>query len=277
VIAAWEELVKREVEAGTGASIALSTNRVGRRTALQVRFEDLEETHGPVVELKPYGLRRCRVELGFGRNAGGVIRQIGKAGEQEVRLARALVDLIGGDVELDLGGQTRSAWVVLPRDFRVVATTPDGFEDSDEAVAKVCREVVVPLMAAMAELIGYEILDEAGNPDHEVEGEILASTSRRRERSPRNRLLCLRIHGERCVGCGFDPKAFYGEAGGIIEVHHIEALSLQEVPRPYDPAIDLVPLCPNCHRAVHSRRPVPLGLDELRAMIESRSPTVEPA
>ena len=25
----------------------------------------------------------------------------------------------------------------------------------------------------------------------------------------------------------------------------------------YDPATDLIPLCPNCHRAVHTRRPVP--------------------
>jgi 5-methylcytosine-specific restriction protein A len=121
-------------------------------------------------------------------------------------------------------------------------------------------------MAAMAELIGYDVIEEEHEEDHAIEGTVLVSTIKRRERNPRNRLLCIRLHGERCACCGLAPRTVYGDAGGIIEVHHLEALSLQEVPRPYDPAIDLAPLCPNCHRAVHTRRPIPLGLDELRAI-----------
>ncbi len=126
-------------------------------------------------------------------------------------------------------------------------------------------------MAAMAELIGYDVVEE--DPEKaEVpafEGAILESVVRRRERNPRNRLLCIRFHGEKCCACGLEPKLRYGDlAGAIIEVHHLEALSLLAEPRPYVPVADLVPLCPNCHRAVHTRRPVPLPVEELKSLLE---------
>ena len=73
----------------------------------------------------------------------------------------------------------------------------------------------------------------------------------RRERNPRNRLLCLQIHGEVCAVCDLDPRTAYGDAGSIIEVHHLQQLASSDKARHYDPAVDLVPLCPNCHKAVH--------------------------
>lgn len=272
MIAVWENVVRREIEAGTGASIGMSTKKDDRRTALRIWFSDLDERHGPVVELKPHGLNRYRATLEFGQYAGAVIRQIQGASDEDVQLARALISSISGDVDLDFGEQTKDGWIVPNTGFRIIATARKTTDASDEAVARISREVVVPLMAAMAELIGYDVIEEEGAEDHAVEGSILVSTVLRRERNPRNRLLCIRLHGERCACCGFEPRTLYGEAGGIIEVHHLEALSLLETPRPYDPAIDLAPLCPNCHRAVHTRRPVPLGLDELRALIRGRRP-----
>jgi 5-methylcytosine-specific restriction protein A len=189
------------------------------------------------------------------------------AGDEDVGLARALVDSITPDVELDLSGQERGNWRILSVGFRITATVRRTSGASDEAVARVSRDIVVPLMAAMAELIGYDVIEEENEPDHAMEGAILVSTIKRRERNPRNRLLCIRLHGERCACCGLEPRTVYGDAGGIIEVHHLEALSLLEVPRPYNPTIDLAPLCPNCHRAAHTRRPIPIGVDELRAII----------
>lgn len=272
MIAVWENVVRREIEAGTGAAIGMSTKKDDRRTALRIWFSDLDERHGPVVELKPHGLNRYRATLEFGQYAGAVIKQIQGANDEDVQLARALISSIGGDVDLDFGEQTRDGWIVPNTGFRITATARKTTDASDEAVARISREVVVPLMAAMAELIGYDVIEEEGAEDHAVEGSLLLSTVLRRERNPRNRLLCIRLHGERCACCGFEPRTLYGEAGGIIEVHHLEALSLLETPRPYDPSIDLAPLCPNCHRAVHTRRPVPLGLDELRALIRGRRP-----
>jgi 5-methylcytosine-specific restriction protein A len=178
-----------------------------------------------------------------------------------------LVDSIASDVELDFSGQERGNWKITSGSFRITATVRRSADASDEAVARISRDVVVPLMAAMAELIGYDVIEEDDEAGHAMEGAILVSTITRRERNPRNRLLCIRLHGERCACCGLEPRTVYGDAGGIIEVHHLEALSLLEMPRPYDPAIDLAPVCPNCHRAVHTRRPIPLGLDELRAIM----------
>ena len=267
MIAAWQNIVRREIEAGTGALIGMSVDPTGLRTGLRIWFADLDERRGPIVDLRPHGLRGYRATLGFGTFAGEIVRQIQAAGDEDVRLARALVNSITPDVELDLSGQERGNWKILSGDFRITATVRRTSEASDEAVARVSRDVVVPLMAAMAELIGYDVIEEEDQEDHAVEGAILVSTIRRRERNPRNRLLCIRLHGERCACCGLEPQTVYGDAGGIIEVHHLEALSLLEVPRAYDPAIDLAPLCPNCHRAIHTRRPIPLGLDELRAIL----------
>jgi 5-methylcytosine-specific restriction protein A len=266
MIAAWQDIVKKEIEAGTGALIDMSVDPTGMRTGLRIWFADLDERRGPIVDLRPHGLRGYRASLGFGSFAGEIVRQIQAAGDEDVHLARALVESIGPDVELDLSGQELGNWKILSGSFRITATVRRTSEASDEAVARISRDVVVPLMAAMAELIGYDIIEEDAE-DHAIEGAILVSTIRRRERNPRNRLLCIRLHGERCACCGLEPRTLYGDAGGIIEVHHLDALSLLEAPRPYNPATDLMPLCPNCHRAVHTRRSIPLALDELRALM----------
>ena len=270
MISARQDIIRRELEAGTGAAIGMAVDQSGARTGLRIWFADLDDRHGPIAELRPYGIRGYRVVLGFGKFAGEVVRQIQSAAAEDVGLARALVASISPSVALDLSGQGGETWYVDSGAFKITATARGLAEDQDEAVTGVCREAIVPLMAAMAELIGYDVIDEEDGEAHACEGAILVSTVRRRERNPRNRLLCIRLHGEKCACCGLEPRSVYGAAGGIIEVHHLEALSLLAAPRPYDPAIDLAPLCPNCHRAVHTRRPIPLSLENLRALMSPR-------
>lgn len=264
-----QDIIRMELEAGTGAAIGMAVDQSGTRTGLRLWFADLDERHGPVAELRPYGIRGYRVALGFGKFAGEVVRQIQAAGAEDVGLARALVASISPAVDLQISGHGRDDWHVDSGAFKITATARGLPDDQDQAVAKVCQDVIVPLMAAMAELIGYDVIEEEEDEDraHAHEGAILISTIRRRERNPRNRLLCIRLHGEKCACCGIEPRSVYGEAGSIIEVHHLEALSLLAVPRAYDPAIDLAPLCPNCHRAVHTRRPIPFSLSELQALM----------
>jgi 5-methylcytosine-specific restriction protein A len=136
---------------------------------------------------------------------------------------------------------------------------------SDGAFAKTAEEVMVPLMAAMAELIGYE--EDPATLEYDTEGHTQEQTVIRRERSRRNRLLCLSLHGRCCKVCGMSPDKQYGEAGSIIEVHHLEPVSVLAQPRPYDPRTDLIPLCPSCHRAVHVKKPVPYTPEELREIL----------
>ena len=271
MIAGKKELIVRELEEGTGAAISARVDLGGLRSGLRIWFEDLDEKHGPIAELHPYGLKGHKVELSFGNFSGEVIDQIRKALPEDLQLARALISSIQPDVGIEIPGQNLFEWTVGNGAFRMTAKIRDlEHPEEESAVIATCRNVIVPMMAAMAELIGYDIVEETA--DIEVpayEGAILQSVVKRRERNPRNRLLCIRIHGEKCMVCGLEPKITYGEAGSIIEVHHLEPVAILSEPKQYDPRADLVPLCPNCHRAVHTRRPTPIGIEELRRLMET--------
>lgn len=268
MIAAKKDLILRELEEGTGAAIAAAVDKSGRRSGLRIWFGDIDQKNGPVAELKPYGLKGHSVSLSFGSFSGEVIGQIRRASSEDVQLARALIASIRSDIAVDISGQDISDWTVTSGSFRMTARIRDqDHPHEDVAIIAICRDVIVPMMAAMAELIGYDVIEE--EVDDEVpafEGAILQSVVQRRERNPRNRLLCIRIHGERCVVCGLEPRRVYGEAGSIIEVHHLEPVASIVEPRPYDPCTDLVPLCPSCHRALHTRRPIPLSIEELKTL-----------
>lgn len=267
------ELILKELSEGTGANFAATEVRDGLRHGLRIWFSDLDENHGPVAEIRAFGLKGFRVGLFFGNFSGYVIEQINRAAQEDVQLARALVGSIKNSILVEIPGQGMADWSVRDGTFEMKATVRNQDHlNEDAALIAICREVIVPIMASMAELIGYDIIDE--EPALEIpvfEGAILQSVVTRRERNPRNRLLCIRIHGEKCVACGLRPKEKYGKAGSIIEVHHLEPLASLVEPRPYDPRIDLVPLCPGCHRAVHTRRPVPFSLEELEKFMESSS------
>jgi len=261
-------LLQHTLEEGTGAEVVVEAESTGLRSGLRSHFRGLTPNQGPLFSITPTGLRRHRVLLRFGKFSTPLVRQVQLAGEERRTLARALVQQLAGLPDSEVAvppGQSLDAWTVTGPDFtiEVVLRNVDA-PSSEEAVIQTARRVMVPLMAAMAELIGY---DEAESDEYDIEGRITVGTVTRRERSPRNRLLCLSIHGHRCVACDLVPSNVYGEAGSIIEVHHLEPVSLLDEPRPYDPRSDLVPLCPNCHRAVHTRRPVPLTLDELKRML----------
>lgn len=271
MIAGKKELILRELEEGTGASIAAAVDFSCLRSGLRIWFGDLDEKHGPVAELRPYGLKGHLIDLFFGKFSGDVLDQIRKASFEDVQLARALVASIRTGVEIEVSGQSLPEWSVTNGSFRMTAKIRDQeHPQEDAAVISTCRDVIVPMMAAMAELIGYDVIEEpAADEIPAFEGAILQSVVNRRERNPRNRLLCVRIHGEKCTVCAVEPRMVYGEAGSIIEVHHLEPVALLAEPRPYDPRTDLVPLCPSCHRAVHTRRPTPISIEELRGLMNA--------
>jgi 5-methylcytosine-specific restriction protein A len=270
MISAKRQIIANALLTGTGAEIALAVDTDGLRSGMRLWFADLDERHGPVAELKPHGLKSHRVRLTFGNFSGSVIRQIAQAPVEDQQLARALVSSIGPEHEVAIHGQDLADWTVASGNFQLQAIVRhvEG-PDTDEAIRRTCQEVIVPVMAAMAELIGYDILEtETAEDMPAYEGAVRPANVKRRERNPRNRLLCIRLHGDKCAACGIDPRQVYGAGIGIVEVHHLEPLANLAEPRPYDPACDLIPLCPNCHRAVHTRRPIPLDISELRRCME---------
>ncbi|WP_306149763.1 MULTISPECIES: HNH endonuclease [unclassified Roseibium] len=267
MLAAKQALIRREVEEGTGAGIALEQDRSGLQSGLKLWFSDLSRSNSPIVVLRPTGLHRMVAELTFGNFAAETIRQIQGAEPEEIQLARALVSAVARNAQVTFsGGQSLDNWLVDGGDFRILAEKR-GIEArfEDDGIIETCRELVIPILAAMAELYGYDAVEEISPPDQEllIEGAVKLALVRKRERNPRNRLLCLRVHGSVCKICDLDPMKQYGEAGSIIEVHHVQPLSLAGEPRAYDPALDLIPVCPNCHRALHTRRPVPWTPEEL--------------
>lgn len=256
------------LERGVGAAVIVQTDTTGSRSGLTACFADLGVNNGPAVSIFPTGLRRHRVTVGFGRFARQCIQQMQDAPAERITVARALLRRAASAGDCTIApGQDLDTWAVTASDFGIEIIVPDVREPTaEEAIARTADEVMVPLMATLAELIGYE---DAEAVEFDFEGRVAEHVITRRERSPRNRFLCLSIHGHRCAVCTLEPESLYGEAGSIMEVHHLEPISNLSEPRPYDPATDLVPLCPNCHRAAHTRRPVPWTVEELKELVRN--------
>lgn len=122
------------------------------------------------------------------------------------------------------------------------------------------------MLGSVLSLMPLEAIEQP--PDGEAEGGGHQALITRYERSTLNRQACMDFHGRICKVCGFDFEKVYGPIGeGYIEVHHVESLARLAPGTILNPAIDLVPLCSNCHSMVHKRRPVPFTVNELKDMI----------
>jgi 5-methylcytosine-specific restriction enzyme A len=90
------------------------------------------------------------------------------------------------------------------------------------------------------------------------------------ERDPHARKTCLQHHGYTCTVCGFNFEKMYGPIGrGIIHVHHIKPISSYKTQHEVNPMTDLIPVCPNCHAMIHSRKE-PLAIEDLRDVIQRK-------
>ena len=123
------------------------------------------------------------------------------------------------------------------------------------------------LLAVSDELSdGYEFIE-----DDEVyyEGSVTTVKVNKYERNPEARRKCIENHGCQCKICDFDFEKVYGAFGkGKIHIHHIKPLN--EIGKEYivDPINDLIPVCPNCHMMLHSRKPA-FKPNEVKSFIDS--------
>ncbi len=101
-----------------------------------------------------------------------------------------------------------------------------------------------------------------------VEGAARQITVNAYERNSEARSRCIAHYGTRCFACNFDFGASYGEMlEGYIHVHHLRPLSDIDGEYEVDPIADLRPVCPNCHAVIHSRRPQPITIEEVKVML----------
>ncbi|WP_156455875.1 MULTISPECIES: HNH endonuclease [Stenotrophomonas] len=261
-------LLRMALEKGIGTKIAVGHTSPGLRSGLIAYFDQLGNTRGPVCRIVPHGLKRYKVQMSFGNYSTPCIDQMLSAPREQLLTARALLKQIPPKYKLTVCGESENnEWNITDGKFAIEATGPAiGNHGTFEALKEAATDTIIPILAAMAELIGYDE-NEVVIDENYMEGAISASLVIKRERSRRNRYLCLSIHGNRCAGCGFGIEELFGGACSIIEVHHLQPLSTLTTPREYDPRCDLVPLCPNCHRIVHLRKPTPYSLEELRLLL----------
>ena len=97
------------------------------------------------------------------------------------------------------------------------------------------------------------------------EGEKVPMDATRYERNPYARAACIAFYGRTCRICGMNFSKVYGQPfAKIIEVHHI--IPISEIGHDYivDPIHDLIPLCPNCHTAIHSNSEHVYSVEEIK-------------
>jgi predicted HNH restriction endonuclease len=139
------------------------------------------------------------------------------------------------------------------------------FSHDKERLIKVANAI------RQAVLLAPETVDLSINDEDVVEaeeGRLLTRLHRTRERSRKlveqRKIKALAEFGRlRCEVCLFDFEEHYGTRGrGFIEAHHSKPIETL-VEGSKTKLEDLVLLCSNCHRMVHSERPW-LTVDELR-------------
>ncbi|MGI9279742.1 MAG: HNH endonuclease [Endozoicomonas sp.] len=260
-----------QISKNIGAEMRGVENTSEARQGLSFWFENYNRNDGPVFSIRPSGLKRHIVSLKFGAYASPCIKHIqSRATPDDYALAYAFMDQLDSSFKLKVNGSRHDhSWQII-QSFSIEVTRVVSDQHASVEILETINLIMIPLIASISELIGYVDNEVKTEGDlSEVEGGIVLSLSERRERNPRNRLLCLSIHGERCGVCGFIPQDVYGsELTSILEVHHIEPLSDIKQPRIYDPKKDLIPLCPNCHRAIHKQKPA-LTPDQLKEIMKS--------
>ena len=151
------------------------------------------------------------------------------------------------------------------------------FEKELEKISQ-CRE-----WKKLADSIGIDMPSEQDVPLPEellssdvsiTEGAKIKITVNAYERDPRAVKICkdhyMQIDGKLiCQICGFDFGEVYGlEFANKIHIHHIKPLF--EIGETYevDPIKDLIPVCPNCHMALHANGGI--GVKQLKKKLLKR-------
>lgn len=104
--------------------------------------------------------------------------------------------------------------------------------------------------------------DNIENIEKYAEGSVKAILINSYERNQSARNACLehfkRKNGGtvKCEICDFSFKKIYGKQfEDKIHIHHVVEISTIKKEYKIDPISDLIPVCPNCHYIIHSRKP----------------------
>lgn len=158
---------------------------------------------------------------------------------------------------------------------KVPLTDDNDWAEEVEIISEWLKHAINLILALLTvkEVTPYDI-SVVGEPVlGKPEGTPYIVLSKRYERNPVNRELCLHMKGHTCLICGFNFLEKYGSIGKkFIEVHHIRPVSTYEPGYVLNIEKDLIPVCPNCHRMLHTQTPPlnPKAIEEaLRASVKN--------
>ncbi|WP_297504817.1 HNH endonuclease [Ferrovum sp.] len=227
-----------------------------------VRATDIPEPNGFAVFVST-GWKSLEADFFPDTYAGELVRAMGQmvpaSSHSFGSLARSF-ESIGNRINVKVNGSVVSLENGLPpppwSKFELNVRKLTDAASSDEAslqteaenIAAACLALTLVLLPLEEDESISQPLFEAGLP----EGACSTVTVNRYERNPTNRAACIAAHGSKCKVCGFDFGAVYGPlAHGYIEVHHRVPVSRMSGSYQINPVNDLIPLCANCHAAVH--------------------------
>jgi 5-methylcytosine-specific restriction protein A len=270
-----ETLIRNSV--GIATSVSFESNQQGQKVKVHSRDKGMEHPHGWEVEVERFDLH-ARFAFKFDDYAANLkslyMSRLFDVSENFIKQEESLVKFgfdfgfksPGGVVAASrLSDKESFAFDELQAKFRV---SFDRYESLDDDLYNhlICMFVSICVSPLLPDEISEEILGESGLP----EGAMKQVLVNKYERSPRNRSACISFHGTRCHICDFDFGDMYGEfASNYIHVHHIVPVSKIGPAYKVDPIRDLVPLCPNCHSALHIKNP-PLLPSELKSILNQR-------
>ena len=147
--------------------------------------------------------------------------------------------------------------------FDLRFTKPAYYDIETEEKNEVITKFMIIICGMMLSLLDYEI-------EGYKEGSEIVVQSKKYERNPLNRMLCLYEKGYKCSVCGFDFEKTYGVIGkDFIHVHHSIMVSEMGENHIVNPSKELFPVCPNCHAMLHKKTP-PYTIEELKKIVNSR-------
>ncbi len=242
-----------------------------------VRATDIPSPNGFMIQVTT-GWKSIEADFVPDTYAGDLIRAMGSSLPQARDVFGKLVESfseLGNRIKISVNGSVISKSSELPpapwNKFELsVRRLTDAATESEDAFQSSAEEIAAACLALVLTILPLEETDNAATPLFEgglPEGACIKVTVNKYERSPVNRAVCIAAHGTVCHVCGFDFGKFYGQLGkGYIEVHHRIPVSKMGASYVIDPIRDLVPLCSNCHSAVHRSDP-PIELEALRSIV----------
>lgn len=152
---------------------------------------------------------------------------------------------------------------------KVLETVPEEYQNDFYRGYHWNCEVTKRVRRATDQDINWDEETQHEEVDGRAEGKKKVYYTTKYERSSKNREDAIRIHGIKCMICGFDYEEKYGELGkGYIEVHHIKPLSELDEEVVINPETDLICVCSNCHRMLHRFKNYIVSVEELKHIVQ---------